>query len=331
MPVNNKQEIKRYLNVIKRAMGFIEDILDNDDGGTMEQLIDQQVPPVQVSAAVPVQPVMQPVIQQPQQPAQPDPARKNHIQELFKIDCWPEAVPPVLAEAEPTKEDQINRANNVLDFMVDRDIEGKSFLDFGCGEGWITQEVAKRGVSEVLGYDIKDDKGWSDREGSIFTSDFKEIPKQHFDFVMIYDVLDHCVDPINVMAQVRSCIKPDGIVFVRCHPWTARHATHMYKHGINKAYWHMFLTWDEVAEHTQEEPMFTRVEKDPVEAYRWWFKDFNTEKERIIEEDVSEFFLVPAFKELLANEQQMPLNEIDGYLAKMRIQFVDYCISPKKN
>jgi hypothetical protein len=44
-------------------------------------------------------------------------------------------------------------------------------------------------------------------------------------------------------------------------------------------------------------------------------------------EPVSEFFRVPAFKELLANEQQIPLGEIDEFLKRMEIQFVDVVLS----
>jgi SAM-dependent methyltransferase len=336
----NETELRRYLNVMKRAIALIEGMLEHDDGGTMEQLMAEQppFPPIKI-----VQPDPPPTIQlvDDKLPVQPEPeinmndpehkaARQKHIQDLMGIDEWIPAVPPFLVSAEVSREDQINRANNVLDMMIDRNMEGKSFLDFGCGEGWITQEAAKRGVSEVLGYDIKIDPNWAHREGVQFTSDFGLVPTQHFDFVMLYDVLDHCEDPVDVMAKVRSVLKPEGVVFVRCHPWTARHATHLYKQGVNKAYWHMFLSWDEIKEQIKDEPMFTRPEKNPVVAYHWWFKDFKIEKERLIEEDVSEFFFVPSFKELLANEQQIPLEEIDEYLARMRIQFADYVLGPQQ-
>jgi hypothetical protein len=44
---------------------------------------------------------------------------------------------------------------------------------------------------------------------------------------------------------------------------------------------------------------------------------------------VSDFFFVPAFKELLANEQQIPMDQIDGFLERMEIQFADYILGPK--
>jgi len=46
---------------------------------------------------------------------------------------------------------------------------------------------------------------------------------------------------------------------------------------------------------------------------------------------VNGFFHVPAFKELLANEQQIPMKDIDNFLRLMEIQFVDFCLVPKKS
>lgn len=324
------KELRRYLNVIKRSVALIEAGLDNDDGGLMEQLVAEQVPPCQAEVithppAMPT-PVAEPVVQ-PEQP--PNEERSNHIKSLLEIDCWPDAVPEFLAAKEVSDEDQINRANAVLDQMIDRPVEGKTFLDFGCGAGWIAQEVVKRGVSESVGYDIEVDIDWNRREGSKFTTEYVDLPKNYFDFIMLYDVLDHCHDPIDVMSKVQACLKEDGVVIVRCHPWTAKHSTHLYKQGINRAYWHLFLKWEEIGGFIEGDPTFTRPEKNPMEAYHWWFKDFDIIKERPMNEPVSPFFHVPAFKELLSHEQEIPIEEIDEYLARMELQFVDYILVSK--
>jgi SAM-dependent methyltransferase len=331
----NEEELRRYLNVVKRAVSLIEGMLDNDDGGMMEQLMEgipqpqpQLVPekPLVMQEAAPCKPF---TAAPDPQPAQPN-IRKKHIEDLLAIDCWPEAVPAHLLNNEgPSDEDQVNRANAVLDFMIDRSIEGGTFLDFGCGEGWITQEASKRGVTEAMGYDIIHDDNWNKRQLAKFTSNFETLPQGHFDYIMLYDVLDHCEDPMLTMSQVKSLLKPDGVVFIRCHPWPSKHAMHLWKQGLNQAHLHLFLSWDELRGVIGDSPMFTRVEKDPIEAYHWWFNEFNIAKERLTQEDVSEFFFVPAFKELLANEQQIPVEQIDDFLARMRISFVDYVLEQK--
>lgn len=321
----NQKELRKYLNVIKRAISLIEGMLENDDEGLLEQLAN----PIQVQTPQPPPPP-------PEIPPEPSPdpavlesirvARQKHIQDLMNIDVWPQAVPPFII-ANVSESDMVNRANAILDMMLDRSIQDKTFLDFGCGEGWVAQEVVKRGVRQSVGYDIVSHDDWKNRVGSEFTTDFASLKQGHYDVIMLYDVLDHCVDPLDVMSKVKSCLKPGGLIVVRCHPWTSRTATHLYKQGINRAYLHLFLSWEEIKSLIDQEPMFTRMEKAPIDAYKWWFHDFKITRERFIREDVSEFFFVPAFKELLANEQQIPIEHIDGFLDLLRIQFVDYQLS----
>lgn len=42
----NEKEVRRYLNVIKRAVSFIEGMMDNNDGGLLEELVKTEPIPV---------------------------------------------------------------------------------------------------------------------------------------------------------------------------------------------------------------------------------------------------------------------------------------------
>ena len=330
--MGSKAEIRKYINVIRRAVSFLEAELDRDDE-TFDEIVEkiQQVPQHHIaqttvkSAAVPA------VVEEPVQIVQPaidtahKEARQKHIQDLMDIGCWPEAVPHFLASS-TTDKDQKQRATSVMDMVLDRAIEGANFLDFGCGEGWTTLEAKNRGANAV-GYDLVSSPKWNEMNGPKFVTSLDDVGGD-LDVVMLYDVLDHCMDPEELMASIHSRLKKTGVVYVRCHPWTSRHATHLFKQGLNKAYMHMFLSWDEIYELTKQKPMFTRVEKDPVQAYRWWFKNFKIVKERMTKEPVSDFFKHPDFKTLLTNEQNL-LN-VDDFLKLMEIQFVDYVLTLKQ-
>lgn len=327
----NQTELRRYLAVIKRAVSLIEGMMDHDDGGLLEELVGEGTQTSKTITSRPKSISQNPEVdEQARIEAEHKAARKKHLQSLLDIDCWPESVPEHLM-AGPTDDDQIKRARAVLDMMLDRSMESLNFLDFGCGEGWVANEALKRGCKLSTGYDITPNDNWEKLDhGAQFTSVYNEIPKNHYDVIFLFDVLDHCFDPEEVMKQVYDCVKGTGVVYVRCHPWTSRHATHLWKKGFNKAYLHLFFTWEEMHSLLGESPMFTRPEKNPIEAYNAWFKPhFNIVKFRPIEEPVSEFFQVPAFKELLANEQGIEMSEIDTYLERMKIQFVDFCLTPK--
>jgi len=324
------EEIRKYLNVIKRAISIIEGILDNDDGGLLEKLSSPTikadpiiVPKLELKKESP------PVITgpSPEEIQQWKEARKKHIESLMAIDCWIPSIPQQNIIV-PTEKDNILRANAVLDMMMDKSLAGMYFLDFGCGEGWVAKQALSRGVIESVGYDIIGNENWNKIEKVRFETDFHKLPKQYFDVVFLYDVLDHCLDPLELMGQIKEVIKPNGSIHVRCHPWTSIHGTHLYKQGINKAYFHLFLKYEEIEELIGQKPMFTREEKNPLEAYHWWFSSFQIRKENLVRNTVSDFFHVPAFKDLLANEQK--IDNIDAFLKTMEISFVDFVLGDKK-
>ena len=340
----DNESLIRYLKVIKRAVSLIEDMIQNDDGGLMEQIMDEPNHSHQTQQLQHIDNAPQPAVSNLKEPEKPlvnqalnsqeydewKLARNKHIRDLMGIDCWPEAVPDELL-AGPSDADQIKRADAVLDMMVDRDFAGLNFLDFGCGEGWIAKQALERGAAESAGYDIKKNEKWSEINGPQFTHIYNELKRNHYDVIFLYDVLDHCQNPEETMKQVRNLLKNNGSVYVRVHPWTSKHASHVYKQGLNKAYIHLFLNWEELHDQTGEEPMFTRKELKPLEAYHWWFDKFDIKKERVIESPVSDFFFVPAFKDLLAIEQNIYEAgvDIDHLLELMKIDFIDYVLVPK--
>lgn len=323
--MGNKEEIRKYINVIRRAVSLLEAELDRDDG-TFDELVDN-LPPVVKQQHI-IQAIDSPVVIESKVRPKLDQAykeaRAKHVQDLMNIDPWPEAVPNYLIMS-PTDKDQKHRASAVMDMVLDRSIEGVDFLDFGCGEGWTTIEAKKRGANAV-GYDPIVSPKWNELIGPSFFNRIENVVGE-FDVVMLYDVLDHCMDPEDVMSFIKKHLKKTGTVYVRCHPWVSRHATHLYKQGINKAYMHMFLSWDEIYELNKQKPMFTRAEKDPIKAYAWWFRDFKIVKQRVIKEPVDDFFKHPDFKSLLESEQN--LANVDEFIDLMQIQFVDYKLELK--
>lgn len=249
-----------------------------------------------------------------------DPDRLTHLNSLLSIDCWPEAI----AEsdiAHETPEMQIDRAKILLDSIIDEDLAGKNFLDFGCGEGYVVKEATERGANAV-GYDIAD-FNWND---SRFTTEITALKPHSFDVIFIYDVLDHVVnieDPSILMNSVKTLLKSNGTVYIRCHPWVCRHATHLPKIGLNKAFIHLFMKWHEL-EYLGYKQMPTRMETNPLVAYKWWFREFKIIEERICREGVSDFFHVPSFKNLIIDEQKLEGDRKESFFSDMSINYIDY-------
>lgn len=305
------KKVKQYLDIIRKSCDLVERELEDMWG--------------ERPAALP-----KPVL--PQLTEEPEPVfdRKAYVESLLAVPNWPEAVPPHLISSEASTQDQIERANSVLDMVLDSDVTGSHFLDFGCGEGWISRQILLRKVGSSTGYDINKSDNWKKINGPIFTNNFDDLKRGYYNHIMLYDVLDHAENPEEIMTQVRMLIAKDGRVYVKCHPWTSKHASHLFKHKLNKAYIHLFLTWQEIYETIGKvSPMYTRVEKNPLEAYRWWFHSFKVLSEKIVKEPVHPFFLQDEYKQLIQREQQIDPLGMDEFMDRMTIQFADYVLTHK--
>jgi len=240
---------------------------------------------------------------------------------------WPEAVPSFLIE-EPNLSGMIKRARSILNMHDLVDLNGKHFLDFGCGEGHTTKEALERGAATATGFDIVRSNNWNNYESIddlIMTCDFKDLDKV-YSVVLLHDVLDHLVeaDPIDVLKKIKGLIDGRGEVRIRCHPYTSRHANHVYN-SFNKAYSHFFLTPEQLSEHNPL-PVYKITGKDPMTEYKRWFNKagFDVKKELPTKQDLDGFYL--------KNENRQQLKSVvnhEKYVEILEIQFVDYCIVPK--
>ena len=136
-----------------------------------------------------------------------------------------------LSEAvEPTPEKLIERYRRNRDWRLYKKEwiyrnfppAGLSWLDFGCGTGEITAQLAILGASRVIGVDVDprlidmtrrraELDGVSDRVQAI-CGDLATIEPQPVDVVLSYAVLHHLADHLQQTAPlIRRWLKPNGI------------------------------------------------------------------------------------------------------------------------
>ena len=91
------------------------------------------------------------------------------------------------------------------------------FLDIGCGEGYVLIDALKRGWN-AYGIDICDNRIDSARnrsikfiKGNIFESSF---PSEIFDCIYLDSVLEHTLDPIGYLGEIRRILKKGGVLYV---------------------------------------------------------------------------------------------------------------------
>lgn len=137
-----------------------------------------------------------------------------------------------------------------------------------------------------------------------------------FDVVLLYDILDHIDNPVSYLKDVAAKVNPKGKLYVRCHPWTSRHGTHLY-HQINKAFIHLFLTPEELASLKLIDKLTYKY--TPTNYIDW----FNQAGLKVLSTDVITTPIEPIFSQLI-NRGLFD----SSYLKLMNISFVDYILAP---
>lgn len=246
---------------------------------------------------------------------------------------WPVAVHQDLL-CEPTESDLNARAEGILDIMIDSNPADKRFLDFGCGLGHTTRKMLERGVSKAIGYDPKmNPEIWDafQEPRLCFTNDINNAGER-FDIIMAYDVLDHCERPVESLRRLHKLLTPNGVLYVRCHPWSSRTGGHMY-HQINKAYIHLAVDDDILIRLGHKVEPIKKIRR-PLSTYKEWFMttSFNIRCENKTSETLENFFK----EDPIANDSI--LRHWDGDRARdhslttakifdiLETHFVDFCL-----
>lgn len=210
----------------------------------------------------------------------------QQIESLLNSEKWPEAVLEFQIADENSEEDKADRAEGIVDILVEESLENKKFLDFGCGEGHASK-YASEVTSVSVGYDIKKqgDLSWEKDENFLLTTDFEKVKEKGlFDIVLVYDVLDHAEDPVDVLRKVETVLNPNGgKVYLRCHPWSGRHGGHCYR-KLNKAFVHLVCSEEELKSLGCDVEFNSKV-LFPLARYGEYFKEVNL---HVLKQDIEE-------------------------------------------
>ena len=92
-------------------------------------------------------------------------------------------------------------------------------LDCGCGEGYFAEEVKRQFVSsEVWGLELDEASAEIAREKihAVLQGDLAEtigqLPENYFDCITFNDVLEHLVNPYEILTRLRMNLSPNGVI-----------------------------------------------------------------------------------------------------------------------
>lgn len=254
-----------------------------------------------------------------------NPIRYDIIEHVINNPQWPQAVETISLGYWNRIKDRKKRAKTIIEQYIGASLHNKTFLDFGCGTGDVAEQSTRYGTKKSYGFDINYHTGWNEQNNLVFTHDISELPKNYFDIILLYDVIDHVKQPQTVINQLKELVKENGLIFVRCHPWTSRSGGHLHYNFINKAYAHLFLTNCELNCICKNKLVFTRKEYQPLSWYRnLFYNNFVVQKEKIIKEKVESWFYQDLQIHLL--QEQTMVSDVYELLKTMEIKYVDYIL-----
>ena len=93
----------------------------------------------------------------------------------------------------------------------------RTLLDFGCGDGLLI-EVARQTAIEAAGLEVSpalvSDLRGRFGDQAVIDGNHATLPVNYFDIVTMTNVLEHLRQPVDVLVQAVSALKPGGLVLV---------------------------------------------------------------------------------------------------------------------
>lgn len=309
--------IESNLNLMKEKLAvFVESVIPEKQKIVEETKVVEVPEPTKVPEATKVPDEKKPVI-------------SDALRQLVENPTWGKAVEQDLICNENSHEDKMDRAKGIRDiFCTNFNFENKKILDFGTGYGHLVQAISEKNPTIAVGYDVKNEFQIASTEKTLFSTSWDEVVKNGpYDFIIIYDVIDHVVNetPQQILMKAKSVLNNNGTIRMRCHPFISRHGGHVYT-KINKAYAHLILTESELKELGHNFNNYPTVKvTTPLRTYAKFISDAGLKMvdHKLINEPAHNFFLTGT----MADRIKMNLKIKQLLIPQMGMQFVDYTLA----
>jgi 2-polyprenyl-3-methyl-5-hydroxy-6-metoxy-1,4-benzoquinol methylase len=110
----------------------------------------------------------------------------------------------------------VRRGQVILSWLRALDLKEPRILDYGCGTGWFTAELARLGAA--VGVDLSAraiEEARRRYPGPTFTAanlfDL-DLAERHFDVIVSQEVIAHVVDPEEYVHRITRMLKPRGVL-----------------------------------------------------------------------------------------------------------------------
>ncbi|WP_081602030.1 MULTISPECIES: class I SAM-dependent methyltransferase [unclassified Thioalkalivibrio] len=138
-------------------------------------------------------------------------SRSDHVSESYYEERREHEAYAVRGERvwTPRLDDNVRRAQEFGGY-----IRNKCWLDFGCGLGGMLDEIGGQ-ASSAIGLEPSRERAAIVRDkGHRVVQDVREIEPGSLDVVTMFHVLEHLTDPFRALRDLKSVLKPGGVLLV---------------------------------------------------------------------------------------------------------------------
>lgn len=112
----------------------------------------------------------------------------------------------------------VERANLIQETLIKalhKPIKQLQFLEVGCADGYLLNQLKLAGAKKCVGYELGQEKNKYIKNIEIHNIDFVlEESKTQYDVIYMNQVFEHIDDPINFLLNCRDCLFKDGMIFI---------------------------------------------------------------------------------------------------------------------
>lgn len=189
-------------------------------------------------------------------------------------------------------------------------VEGKHILEYGCGNGWMTAELAAMGPSHLTTFDISEEAIRSTKQllkskgyescvtAEKMAAEELDYPDNTFDIVFGFAILHH-LDLEKAISELYRVLKPGGVA-VFAEPLESNPAIQVYRHFTPQ-----YRTPD-------EEPIKINQFREKVKR----FSSFNYSSYYLVSLLAFLFVYIPKLSFLYGPTLKV-LSKVDGFLFKL--------------
>jgi len=164
----------------------------------------------------------------------------------YPADHWLRSTDPETVLRESAKQQSLaySRVKNHFLRELMGPVEGKRFLDFGCGSGFFTVEAAKRGAACAAGVDalapcleaarlLAGREGVGSRSHFVRGESFSAVARlSPFDVILLRDVIEHVEDDAALLSGAAALLSPSGRLILATQ--NARSANYILEGAIQR-------------------------------------------------------------------------------------------------